>query len=196
MRIVIPIKPLAEAKTRLSAVLSPTERSALAIELLDRALAAALPVAPVSVVTAEGAAANRAISSGADVIDEILVAGLNAAADLAREHLRARGDEAMLILAGDLPDVTSAALHAVIGQWSAGHAVISPSSDGGVNALALPTDTTFRFAYGQGSFDLHCREATRVGLKVIVHESEALAWDIDRPEDLARLRLSSAACVH
>ena len=57
MRIVIPIKPLAEAKTRLSAVLSPTERSALAIELLDRALAAALPVAPVSVVTAEGAAA-------------------------------------------------------------------------------------------------------------------------------------------
>ena len=44
MRIVIPIKPLAEAKTRLSAVLSPTERSALAIELLDRALAAALPV--------------------------------------------------------------------------------------------------------------------------------------------------------
>ncbi len=193
MRIVIPIKPLAEAKTRLSAVLSPAERSALAIELLDRALAAALPVAPVSVVTAEEVVARRAMSSGADVINEIQVAGLNAAAELARERLRTHADDTMMILAGDLPDVTSAALHAVIRQWSAGHAVISPSTDGGVNALVLPTDTSFRFAYGQGSFELHCREAERVGLKVIVHKSEALAWDIDRPEDLARFRLSSAA---
>ena len=193
MRIVIPIKPLAQAKTRLSAVLSPAERSALAITLLDRALAAALAVAPVSVLTAEGAVAQRAAAAGADIIDEERVVGLNAAAGLAREHLRRRGVDAMLILAGDLPDVAPAALTAMISHWRDGVAVIAPSSDGGVNALALPTRTEFRFAYGPQSFDLHRCEAARTGLEVIVHDCDALRYDIDWPEDLARFHLSNAA---
>ena len=193
MRIVIPIKPLAQAKTRLSAVLSPDERSALAITLLDRALAAALAVAPVSVLTADGAVAQRAALAGADIINEERVAGLNAAASLAREHLRRSGVEAMLVLAGDLPDVTPAALTAMLSRWRGGVAVIAASSDGGVNALALPTRTGFQFAYGPQSFELHCREAARTGLEVVVHDSAALRYDIDRPEDLARFRLSNAA---
>ena len=59
MRIVIPVKPLAQAKSRLSRVLSAGERAALMCGLLDRVVTAAREVAPVSVVTADPVVAER-----------------------------------------------------------------------------------------------------------------------------------------
>jgi len=193
MRIVVPVKPLADAKSRLAVSLSQPERATLMCGLLDRVVAAGRAVAPVSVVTADEVVALRARAMGAAVIDERRVAGLDAAARLAVEHLRREGETMVLILAADLPDVTSDALRAMLGFTRPDAVVMGPSRDGGTNALALPIEADFRFGYGPDSFERHCREGRRLGLEVIIHDTPALSVDLDRPEDLAGYRALWAA---
>ena len=54
----------------------------------------------------------------------------------------------------------------------------------GSNVLCVPTACGFRFAYGPGSFQRHVAEADRLGLAVTVVDDDALAADMDHPEDL------------
>jgi 2-phospho-L-lactate guanylyltransferase len=186
MRIVVPVKPLAQAKSRLGTVLSAAGRAGVMRELLARVITAAREVAPVTVVTADGEIAARSRAWGAMVIDEGEVIGLNEAARLGADHARGRGDGTVMILAADLPDVTAEALQAMMHLARPDAMVIGPSRDGGTNALILSPRPDFQFFYGPDSFERHCGEAKRLGFDVIVHESPALSVDIDWPEDLAR----------
>jgi 2-phospho-L-lactate guanylyltransferase len=61
--------------------------------------------------------------------------------------------------------------------------------DDGTPVLSLPVHAPFEFQYGPGSFRLHAAEARRVGLGVRVVRDPTLAFDIDLPDDLARLAL-------
>ena len=185
MRIIVPVKPLAQAKSRLGTVLSADQRAEVMRGLLERVIGAAREVAPVSVVTADRAVARWACASGAEVIDEGEVMGLNAAARLGVDHALRDGEMTAMILAADLPDVTAAALRAMIARTRPGAVIIGPSRDGGTNALILAPRLDFCFAYGPDSFARHSGEARRLGLEVVVHEVPALSVDIDWPEDLA-----------
>ena len=137
MRIIVPVKPLAQAKSRLGTVLSAGERAEIMRGLLDRVIAAAREVAPVSVVTADADIAARSRMLGAEVIDEGEVLGLDAAARLGVCHARRSGEMTVMILAADLPDVTAEALDAMLTLARPGALVIGPSRDGGTNALIL-----------------------------------------------------------
>jgi 2-phospho-L-lactate guanylyltransferase len=48
----------------------------------------------------------------------------------------------------------------------------------------VPADVGWRFGYGPGSFERHVAEARRLDLDVDVVTHEALAWDVDHPQDL------------
>jgi 2-phospho-L-lactate guanylyltransferase len=185
MRIVVPVKPLAQAKSRLGRVLSPAERATVMCGLFSRVIAASREVAPVSVVTADGDVASMSRALGAEVIDEGDVLGLDVAVRYGIDRARACGDSSVMILAADLPDVTVEALRGMIGRARPGAVVIAPSRDGGTNALILSPRPEFRFAYGPDSFARHRGEAKRLGMEVVVYESPALMVDIDWPEDLA-----------
>ena len=54
----------------------------------------------------------------------------------------------------------------------------------GTNVMCIPADCGFRFAYGPGSFARHKDEVARIGLALRVLTDDALAWDIDTPDDL------------
>jgi 2-phospho-L-lactate guanylyltransferase len=185
MRIVVPVKPLSLAKTRLEPVLSGIQRAKVMCILLDRVISAARELAPTSVVTADAVVAMRARGLGAEVIDEGEVTGLNAAVRLGADHAGARGNTRVVIVAADLPDVTAVALREMSTRAREGSVVICPSRDGGTNALILRPRPDFRFGYGPDSFARHCGEAKRLGLEIVVHESSALGVDIDWPEDLS-----------
>lgn len=186
MRIVIPVKPLADAKSRLGSVLSPSQRVQVVCDLLDRALQAALATAPVSVVTADPAVTMRARAAGADVIEEARASGLNAAVGLAAHLLYVTNEDVMFVLVADLPEITAEALAEMAARWRPGTMVIAPSSDGGTNALLLAPGAAFAFAYGPDSFARHCANATEAGLTVVVHDRRVLRLDLDRPQDLAQ----------
>lgn len=172
------------AKSRLGAVLSPGERKRLMCSMLDHVIAEARAVCPVSVLTADKEVAVRARSLGVDVLDEGKVRGLCAAARLGMEQARRAGEMTVMILVGDLPDVTARSLEAMLAAGRPRTLVIAPSRDGGTNAVVLASHSDFQFAFGPGSCALHCVEAGRLGLAVVVHESSALSFDIDLPDDL------------
>jgi 2-phospho-L-lactate guanylyltransferase (CobY/MobA/RfbA family) len=72
----------------------------------------------------------------------------------------------------------------------AGHDVVAaPDLQGeGTNALGLTPPDRLRTSFGtRDSFHRHVRDAERAGLRVGVHRSEGLAFDVDEPGDLARL---------
>jgi 2-phospho-L-lactate guanylyltransferase len=185
MRIIVPVKPLSQAKSRLGTALSPGERADVMRRLLDRVIAAASQVSPVSVVTADPEIAHRSRTLGAEVIDEGVVLGLDSAARLGLDRARRLGEEMVMILAADLPDVTAEVLRAMTFLARPGAMVIGPSQDGGTNALILPSKIDFCFAYGPDSLVRHQAEARRLGLEIVVHEAPALRLDVDWPGDLA-----------
>ena len=184
MRIVVPVKPLALAKSRLGPTLSGSQRMNLMLRLFDRVIGEALQVAPVSVVTADQDVSRRALAAGAAVIDEGRATGLNAAARLAARRLRQAGEAQMLILAADLPDVSADALGKLVNLYGPGRLVITGSRDGGTNAMAMDLGREFVFAYGAASFSRHCLQGRAAGLSVLQHACPLISHDLDYPDDL------------
>jgi 2-phospho-L-lactate guanylyltransferase len=111
---------------------------------------------------------------------------LNAAADVGRVWARECGYARVVVVHGDLPFATS--LDEVARDGAAAVAVLVPDHRGdGTPVCAVPTQVPFTFAYGPGSFARHRAEALRSGLEVRVVHDDALGFDVDLPEDLARL---------
>ena len=61
----------------------------------------------------------------------------------------------------------------------------------GTNVAVVPTGAGFCFAYGAGSFERHRTEAARLGLPCQIVYDRRLALDIDLPEDLALLNVTT-----
>src|SRR5436305_13368386 len=102
---IVPVKPLAEAKTRLAGVLNRAERAALARHLLERTLlklARARGIARVTVISRDEQVSKIARTYGAFSILETN-ANLNDALAQARRVCVANGARAILILPADLP---------------------------------------------------------------------------------------------
>ena len=125
--------------------------------------------------------------------------GLNAGLDQARGDAQADGIETLVVLHGDLPNLSAEdvlALLAGLGAVAAGRGVaIAPDRTGaGTNGLGLRPPGAIAFRFGTGSFAAHLSEAEAAGAALSVVERPGLAFDLDTPEDLARwLELGDAA---
>ena len=182
----IPMKELSQAKARLAPVLDDDARRELALAMFLDVLEAALACTAldgVVVVTRDAEVLSLARERGAEGMAES--GGLNEALSSAVEKLRARGVETVVVLAADLPLANSDAI-AAVAQAEADVAVV-PSQDGGTNALALPPGA-IAFGFGPDSARRHQAAAEDAGLRTLRLDLPALAFDIDTPEDFARLR--------
>ena len=176
--VLVPVKAFSEAKMRLSGVLTPPERAALARKLAERVLSAARPL-PVAVVCDDNEVARWAEGLGAHVLSEPGV-GLNAAVATALSQLTSKGYCRVVVAHGDLPLVTNLA-------WLAdeeGIVLVPDRHLDGTNVISLPAGCGFRFSYGPGSFARHQTEAERTGLPWKAVRDDSLAWDVDLPADM------------
>ena len=174
----VPIKAFHDAKLRLSPVLSPARRAALARHLAARVLGASGGL-PVSVVCDDHAVAAFAESHGAEVIWTPGL-GLSGAVRAGVEHLERRGVSLAVVVHADLPRASRLDL---VGREGA--VTLAPDRRfDGTNVLAVPTGTGFGYFYGRGSFERHRQEAARLGLPVEILEDERFAADVDLPGDL------------
>ncbi len=177
--ILVPVKAFHDAKLRLSAVLGPKERAALARELASRVIGAG-GGAPVFVVCDDHDVAAFAAALGAEVIWTPGL-GLSGAVSRGVERLGEQGFTLVTIAHADLPHAERLDL---IGE--AGEVTIVPDRvRDGTNVMSVPSGAGFSFSYGRGSFERHCKEAERLGLEVVVVTDERLAADVDLPADLA-----------
>lgn len=187
----VPVKALAGAKGRLADLLSPDERSHLAVAMMEdvlRAVQAVPDVDLVAVVSPDRDALDRAAALGAEPIAEPpSCRGINQALAFAAHALAERGADALLVVAADLPSALPAEIEAVLAALPERGIALAPTRDRGTGALALRPPDAVPFRYGQKSSVFHKREAAARGLPARVLHLDSLAFDIDEPRDLGEL---------
>jgi 2-phospho-L-lactate guanylyltransferase len=176
--VLVPVKAFADAKARLAPALTAAQRDALARWTAERVLAAAGEL-PVFVACDHLEVAEWATAHGATVLWRPGV-GLNAAVNTGIDELRERGIEHVVVAHGDLPCAHTLAAVAIPRTVT----LVPDERNDGTNVAALPTDTTFQFAYGPGSFHRHLAHAIDERLAVAVRRDPLLAIDLDTPSDL------------
>jgi len=195
-RIIVPHRGLAAAKTRLSGVLAPDERVALAERLLRHVLALAGAAAggvEVVVISPALSLAGLVSASGARLVVQRGM-GLNAGLQQARREALEDGIDLLAVLHGDLPNLAADDIEALLDAVAAprGAAIAADKTGRGTNALALRPPDVIDFRFGVGSLAAHIAQAD--GLPLSVVDRPGLAFDLDTPADLARwLEMGDAA---
>jgi 2-phospho-L-lactate guanylyltransferase len=183
--VVVPVRAFALGKARLAERLSPIERADLAQRFAARVVAAAGDRTMV-VVTSAPEVREWAGDLSVPTIED--PGTLDGAADAGRTWLSLRGCVRVIVAHADLPFARS--LDPVDGDGADSVAVLVPCHrEDGTPVLSVPAAAPFRFAYGPRSFRRHLDEVRRVGLVARVVRDPDLAFDVDVPADLERLRV-------
>ncbi len=184
----IPVKELANAKSRLMPPFSNDERAMLTLEMLRHVVAAAQASDEfdrITVVSPDTAVLDVAEALGVSVLRQ-QTTGLNPALDEARADARLHGAEAALVLHADLPRLTAAEITAMVGLLPVSPAVvIAPDYTGsGTNALLIAPPDAISFHFGPGSFRRHIAAAEQRGLPYRIAHASGIAGDVDTPDDV------------
>jgi len=198
--ILVPVKILADAKQRLSGVLSPEERVALAQAMCEDVLQtlaswqnrASLAMAmAVAVVTSDSFASGLAARFKFDVIADAN-SGETSAIEMATAVCKARGARSTLVVPADIPLIDSAELQKIIESAPPGGTVLVPDAEGrGTNAALRSPGDIFPLRFGNDSFLPHQAAARATGLPCVILRLPGIARDIDRPQDLHQLSAAS-----
>jgi 2-phospho-L-lactate guanylyltransferase len=187
----VPVKDLSQAKVRLSPLLSPGERHALAAAMLDDVLAAlrqATTLDRIALVTTDAHALALAAEWGFEVVDEGSGRGETGAVELAVKVCRERGASSLAVIPGDIPLLTAADVDIVMQHGLRYDVVIVPSWDSrGTNAVLLRPPDALQLRFGSWSFFPHVKQAKHKGLSYKVVRLPRVALDVDVPDDLVRL---------
>ena len=181
--VLVPVKRLDGAKSRLAAALEPAERAALVHEMLELVLTAVdeAGVGPVTVVSSEELSLN-----GVQRFDDRGLAWNQALSDATRELVT---EDVVAVVAADLPLLSAADVRALVAAAPLHGVAIARAKDGGTNALAMRPPGELETHFGEpASACVHEDAARAAGLEAIVLDLEGLAFDIDTVEDLAAWR--------
>jgi len=196
--VLLPIRGEALGKSRLGSVLDRGARMRLNRALLRRTLAVVEAwqgsTARCLVVTACARSGWTARRAGAIWLREARPRrGLNRAVATAHAYALDHGAWAVLVLSGDLPQLTPDALDAFVTAASGAKVGIAPDrARSGTNALLLATRARFAFAYGPESFERHVATARMRFGAPAVRFDPPLACDLDTPADWEALRAGCA----
>ena len=183
---IIPMKPLADCKTRLSRHLTAEERSDLVIGMLRRVIMA-IKGASIDIFWVVGGDWRiRNLTRNFDGLwMEDFGRNLNDTVDKAFDRASQRGCGA-LYLPGDLPFLKSSDLTSLLRSSGQGrNIVLSPARrDSGTNGILIPPKLAFNPELGNRSFSKHLGQAARLGISVAICYSEGLGFDLDIYEDL------------
>lgn len=193
--VLIPVKPLNEAKTRLASLLQLIDRARLAQAMFEDVLWAtrrAPGVAGIMVVTQDVVIRRLANSSGAKVCEEGSVQGHNRALSKGAAALRSPPVGAIVVLPADIPLLTPGDVTALLdSQRKNGGVIICPDHhQRGTNALVLPHVDAIPFCFGEDSYYRHRREAVARGYKITLIDLPRIAQDVDTSVDLQALLAS------
>ncbi len=192
--ILVPVKNLAAAKQRLSSILSPEERLALAQAMCEdvlQTLARWQSRPPVAVVTSDLFARDLAARFQFEVVADDNSGETNAI-EMATAFCRERGAGSTLVVPADIPLIDSSELQKIVDSAPKGGAVLVPDAAGrGTNAAWRSPSDLFPLRFGNDSFLPLLSAAKATGLPCVVLELPGIARDVDRPEDLRELAAAS-----
>jgi 2-phospho-L-lactate/phosphoenolpyruvate guanylyltransferase len=186
-RVIVPHRGLDAAKTRLSPVLTAGERGELAAHLLRRVLRVAREAIPDVVVISPSPALATIVQAAGARLSVQRGLGLNEGLDQARAAALEDGVTTLLVLHGDLPELTAADVRALADAIPdvAGVAIAPDRAGTGTNGLGLRPPGVIPFRFGTGSRDAHAAAAGLAGVPSAFVERPGLGFDLDTPDDLA-----------
>jgi 2-phospho-L-lactate guanylyltransferase len=187
---VVPVKHLNESKTRLVSALTLENRKRLTLAMLEDVLNAVKCsiVRETIVVGSDPRVCEFAAVAGVTYKEEDRT-GLNRAITSSIEWCIKSGANAVLVLPADIPLLSSTDINRIIEIAGKANStvVISPSHNGGTNALYLRPPNVIEVSYGPGSFKRHIIRSRTIGARLKVYYSRSVAFDIDSQKDLQRL---------
>ncbi len=186
---VVPIKDFADAKERLSPVLSLSERCVLARTMAEdvlRTLLAVSELGGVAVVTRDAEARRLCAGLGVRVLAEPRNRGQTVAVMAASRTLEGEGVTDVLTIPGDVPLVLPRDVRSVVAAHGAAPAMtIVPARDRkGSNCVVLSPPGCVTLRFGENSFYPHLEAAREAGVSPLAVELPNLALDVDTPDDL------------
>src|SRR5579872_833675 len=184
----VPVKEFTGAKQRLAALLSPAQREALAVAMLEDVLSALAdaPLGGIMVNTVDPRATELARRYGARVVTDDARTGHTGAVTAMARILAAEGHD-MLTVPGDIPRVTAAEIAAVVeARKPAPSLTIVPARDElGSNAMLCSPPLVMPFRFGDNSYFPHLATARSLGIEPTIVRLPGIGLDIDQPEDVA-----------
>ena len=190
--LLLPVKDLHNAKKRLTGVLTPEERFALAASMLAdtmRAVRGVRCAEKVFIVTNYEPAMQLAEENRWEILREEQQISESHSVDTASKLCEEKGVTGLLRLLLDLLLIHSSDIDELLTVECPSPAlVIVPSRDGtGTNAMLRTPPTLFPSHFGNGSFAKHLAEAESVHAQVIVRRNPRLEMDVDDEADLRAL---------
>ena len=184
--LVIPLKPLARAKSRLADTAGDGVRPGLALAFAQDTVAAALAcpaVGDVAVVTDDALAGRELRALGARIVPDEPRGGLNAALAHAAAVIRsARPESALAALNADLPALRPQELARVLDAAAEfPRAFLADAATIGTTLLAARADTELRPAFGP---DSRARHRASGAAELPLAEVDSVRQDVDTGEDL------------
>lgn len=187
--VIIPVKPLKRAKSRLAPVLTPEQRQQLAESMFRHVLDVVRGVPQVIgtlVISRDSKALSIARDYNAKTVQETGTPELNSALTRATQVVASWGVDSVLVLPADLPLVTGEDIVNIItmGQGMRSVVIATDQNKDGTNALFMRPPGLIPYAFGPGSYQRHRMLARDAGLSTRIYHSDQLALDIDINDDL------------
>jgi len=185
---VVPVKTLLKSKTRLSNFFSMQERPLFTLAMLEDVLTAlkTSKVKSCIIVSSDSTVEELVKSFGMTFINENQK-GLNQALNQATKWCILNNAERVLVLPADVPLITSADVDNIVKMAQNNTMVISPSQNGGTNALLQTPPGIVSPSFGPDSFRKHIKKALAKHARAKIYVSSNIMLDIDSERDLEQL---------
>ena len=187
---IVPVKRLGVSKRRLSKFLSPKERKFLTIAMLEDVVGALKSSTIHEIVVVSSDPSVRMVADKFEVsFFSPSRNGLNPAIEEAIAWCMQKQADSVLVVPADIPLLSFEAVNKIVelGNCDGSTVVLSPSNDGGTNALFLKPPNILFANFGNRSFAKHFKQAQNKGISVKLHYSTSIVLDVDCEEDLLKL---------
>lgn len=189
---VVPVKPFNEGKSRLSSVLSESERCQLNVKCLCKTLdvlSGVNSIEKILVISRDPGALKIAAQAGAQTLVEAGDQGLNQALYQANNTLNKTCDR-ILIIPTDLPLLAGEDVKNILelGVTPPVVVIVADRRNKGTNALLVNPVGSIRYRFGENSSKKHRTEAQKRGIKAIITDIPGMRLDLDLVEDLEYIK--------
>lgn len=181
---VVPVKALAESKSRLFPERPRGDVEALSLAMMGDVIACLRAVALIDrvvVVTPDVDVAERAVADGALVMLRA-EPGLNPAIEAASAEIAGPQDGVLVVL-GDVAAADPGEIGRLLAEAPVTGVALAPSRDGGTSALLRRPPNVIPACFGRDSAKRHREAAASAGATLALLVLPSLAIDIDRAED-------------
>ena len=185
---VVPVKSLLKSKTRLSNFFTIQERPLFTLAMLEDVLNAikSSEVDKTIVVSSDSTVEGLVKDFGMTFLRENQE-GLNEALNQATKCCVRNKAELILVLPADVPLITSKDVDVLVKMALNNSVVISPSRNGGTNALLQTPPGIVSPCFGPDSFKKHVNKALAKQVHTKIYVSSNVMLDIDSEKDLEQL---------